>query len=355
MKNLFKIAILASLSLLIGVTATNAAEHIFNVEINHLISVPVVTLIGFIPMQKGVISMAVALNQVVVSELTKQFKEMTDDFLGVIKDHSDKVNNDVINFNTIGADPEVLINNTTYPISTSGRTDDSVPVGLFKMETENTEITDDELQALPYDKKSSVMQQHKDSLKRTSIKLGLHSLAPTSDSSDHPILMTTGAIVDGRRQLTMADIIRYKKICDILEIPLDKRNLVLCSDHVSDILLLDNTFRDRYNTVDKGKIIKNLYSFNIFENLLTPKYTESAVKKAFGAAPTGTDRNASVFFSEQNAIKAMGSVKMYQRLAETDPENRKTVVGFKMYYLVSPVTSIGTGALLDGTASGSSI
>lgn len=293
--------------------------------------------------------MAVAKNQVVVAELTKQFREMNDDFMSVIKDHSDKVNNDVIKFNEIGADPAVLINNTTYPIAVNTRADDSIPVSLFKLDTENTKITDDELHALPYDKKSSVMQQHKDALKTASIKLGIHSLAPTANGANTPVLATTGTVVGGRKQLQVADIIAFKALCDALQIPLEKRNLVLCSAHVGDLLLLDNSFRDRYNSVDTGKIIKKMYGFNIWENNYNPVYDGTTLnKKAFGAAAAGTDRNASVFFSEHNAVKAMGSVEMYYRDAKQDPENRQSVIGFQMYYLVSPVTAIGQGAIIAG-------
>lgn len=293
--------------------------------------------------------MAVAKNIIVVAELTKQFREMNDDFMSVIKDESSKVNNDVINFNEIGADPAVLVNNAVYPIAVNTRADNGIPVSLFKLDTENTKISDDELQALPYDKKSSVMAQHRDALKVASIKLGIHSLAPTANTGNTPVLATTGAIVSGRRQLTIADLINFKTQCDALKIPLDKRNLVLCPDHVADLLLLDNSFRDRYNTIEAGKIIKMLYSFNIFENQNTPVYDGVTLnKKAFGAASSGTDRNASIFFSQHNAVKAMGSVNMYYRDAAMDPENRQSVIGFQMYYLVSPITLKGQGAIIAG-------
>lgn len=59
------------------------------------------------------------------------------------------VNNNIINITEVGADPRVLINNNTYPIPFSQRKDDNIPVGLNKYDTENTEITRDELYALP--------------------------------------------------------------------------------------------------------------------------------------------------------------------------------------------------------------
>jgi len=291
--------------------------------------------------------MAVAKNTVVVKELVKLFRDSDDSFLSVIKSHDDKVFNDVINFNTIGADPTVLINNAVYPIATAGRTDNSQPVSLYKMETTNTEITDDELYALGYDKKSSVMQQHKDTLKVSSIKLGAWSLAPAANAANTPVLKTTGTLSNGLRAMLPADLISYKQSCDDLEIPVESRNLVLSAKHVNDLLLTDQSFRDRYYATESGKMIKNIYGFNIWESIHNPKFDATFNKKAFGAAGAGTDLNSSVFFSTVNAMKAMGSSSVYLREASQDPENRKTVVGFRMYYIVHPVSAKGFGAIID--------
>lgn len=291
--------------------------------------------------------MPVVKQTIVVAELVKLFRDTNDDFLSVIRSHDDKVNNDVINFNTIGADPTVLINNTVYPIATSGRLDDSVPVSLFKMETTNTSITDDELFALGYDKRSSVMAQHLDALKVASIKLGAHSLAPNADTTNTPVIRTTGTLTGGFRAMLPADLITLKNRCDGLQIPLESRHLVLSSKHVNDLLAVDQSFRDRYYNTPTGRMISNIFGFNIWESLHTPRYVAAFTKKVFGAAALGTDLNSSTFFSTVNAIKAMGSTKMYMRQAELDPENRQTVVGFRMRYIVSPISTIGQGAIID--------
>lgn len=292
--------------------------------------------------------MPVNKNQVTIAELTKQFRETNEDFMSVIKDQSSKVNNDVIKLNEIGADPDVLIDNTVYPIAANARLDDGKVVSLRRLDTVNTIITHAEAFALPYDKKSSVIQQHKDALRAMVVKLGLHSLAPLTNSTNQPILSTTGAIVGGRRQLTIADLVNYKKMCDVLQIPVETRNLVLCPDHVNDLLLIDNSFRDRYNTIETGKIITKLYGFNMWENIRTPAYDATVALKAFNAAPAGTDRNASVFFSNLNTFKAEGSVDMYMTNASDQPRTRQTEVGFSMYYIVAPVTTKGIGAIVAG-------
>lgn len=293
--------------------------------------------------------MSVVKNSVVVAELLKQFKDMNDDFLGEIKSMDDKVNNDVINFTEIGADPNVIIDNTVYPIPSAQRTDDNRPVALRKLETENTIITDDELFALGYDKKSSVLQSHRDSLKVSSLKLGAHSLAPSSDSANTPIIQTTGALVGGRKKITMEDIVALKDRCDKLQIPMESRVLVLSSTHVNDIILIDQSFRDRYNSTETGKLISRLYGFKVFESIHTPVYDATYNKKAFGAVAAGTDKEASVFFSTLNAMKATGSAKMYYSDASQNPRTRQSEVGFRMYNIVSPVTVKGIGSIVSGS------
>ncbi|MCK6648399.1 MAG: hypothetical protein L6Q66_01975, partial [Bacteroidia bacterium] len=284
--------------------------------------------------------MAVKKNEAIIAELVKQFKDLTGDFLDPIKSYDDKVSNDVINFNTIGADPAVLINNSTYPIAANGRTDDSVPVSLFRLDTENTKITHAEAHALPYDKKSSVMQQHRDALKVSTLKLGAHSLAPASDSANTPVIVTTGATVGNRKKLVPADLITLKRKLDDLEIPAEGRVLVMSSAHVNDLLEVDQSFRDRYAATDSGKLITRISGFAIYESLHTPKYNGSTgAKKAYGAAAAGTDVNSSVFYSTVNAMKAMGSVDVFMSEAANDPFNRQTVVGMAMYFIVHPVST----------------
>jgi hypothetical protein len=339
---------IASLSvvLLMSVIVGNAFASVLGVSAHYV--VPALVGLSFIPTPTGVASFAVVKNSVIIAGLVQAFKDMTDDFLSPIKSMDDKVNNDVINFNEIGADPAVLINNTSYPIAATSRTDAGIPVSLFKLDTENTKITQDEAHALPYDKKSSVMISHRDALKRATLKLGAHSLAPAADSANTPVVSTTGVTVGTRKPMLIADIISLKKKLDDLEIPADGRYLVLSAQHVNDLLATDQAFRDRYYKTETGKMINSIYGFNIFESLHTPKYNGSTgAKKAYGAAGAASDVNASIFYHTQNAMKAMGSAEVYLAEAALDPFNRQTVVGMAMYYIVSPVSSKGVGAIID--------
>lgn len=342
MKNLLKVTVLSLLFVMLCVTF----GKMFEVSPLAVAAVSISVAL-MLPKREGY-AYTVNLNEVVVAELLEVFSNIKDDFLDGVRDESSKVNNDAIKFNDIGADPDVLVDNAVYPISNVARTDSGIVVSLNHLETVNTKITNAEYQALPYDKNSSVMQGHIRSLKNSRVRLALFSLAPTEHAAAMPVLRTTGEQTDGGRlRLTPEDIIRYKTACDNNEDP-ETRRLVLCPDHVSDLLLVDNSFRDRYNTIEKGKIIKEISGFEIFENLRTPKYTEDAVKKAWGSAAASTDKSASIYFNLANAFKAIGSANMFYRDKTQDPEYRQTVIGFDMYYIVSPVAARGYGAIVDG-------
>jgi hypothetical protein len=292
--------------------------------------------------------MAVELDSIIVPQLLKEFKDLDDQFLTPIKSHDDKVKFDVINFTEIGAEPNVLIDNVTYPIAIVGRTDENRPVSLHKLDTENTPITDDELHALAYDKISSVRTQHAEALKRKYLKLGAHSLAPTSHTTNTPVIQTSGATDGLRKKITAADLIRYKRLIDALEIPIESRYLVLCSDHVNDILEFDQSFRDRYSNTESGKLISRISGFQIYESLHTPKFVGTTyAKKAFNAAAAATDINASVFYSNINNMKAIGSTSVYMSVAKDDPIYRRTILGCRQYGIVSPVNAKGQGAITD--------
>ena len=74
------------------------------------------------------------------------------------------VGNDAIKIPKRGTAPKVLINNQIYPIQSNKREDGHIIVALNKYDTENTTVTDDELNALPYDKLGDVQQQHREEL-----------------------------------------------------------------------------------------------------------------------------------------------------------------------------------------------
>jgi len=292
---------------------------------------------------------AVAKNELAEKELIKHFRH-SGTWLDRVPSKNQWVGNDVIKLNEIGADPDVLINNNTYPIAVAQRTDTSTAISLFKYDTTNTKITDDELNALPYDKPGSVQEQHRETLEERTQEHALHSLAPVANTASTPIVKTTGANDGtGRLRLTTADLINYKTKLDLLKIPLKGRVLVLCAQHVADLLLEDKALNMQYQNHTTGAIAKNYYSFEIYEDIYAPVYDATTLAKIpFASETAGVE--ASVFFLAQRTAKARGTVKRYMRAAEGDPENRETVVGFRLYFIAIPTSLLGQGAIISGAA-----
>ncbi|NPV35084.1 MAG: hypothetical protein HPY80_00290 [Bacteroidales bacterium] len=277
-------------------------------------------------------------------------------WINEIPSRDELVNNNVIHLVDIGADPEVLINNTTYPIAVVSREDEDVAISLDKFDTKNTIITDDELYAISYDKMANVITQHKEVLEEKTSDKAAHALAPSVNSAETPIILTSGTSngeTYARKRLIPQDIIRLKKKLDDLKVPKKGRILLLCNEHVQDLLMVDETFEKQYKNISEGTVL-NMYGFRIYEYPTMPVYKEISgvlTKKAFGAAADpANDQAASIAFYPQRAFKCKGDLKMYYSEASGDPEYRRNLVGFRLYDICLPKKWTGFGALVSAKA-----
>jgi len=293
--------------------------------------------------------------EVWTGELLKRFRH-EHDFLSRIPKRNEFVNKNAIHMADLGADPDVLINNTAYPIASAQRTDEDIIIALDKFETTNTIITDDELYGLPYDKKGSVITQHNEVLEEKTAKKAAHSLAPSLDTAVTPLVLTTGVSdggVNACKRLVPADIVRLKRKMDDLLIPKQNRILVLCNAHIEDLLLVDQVFEKQYKDIPEGKVLR-MYGFDIYEHADNPVYYDNAgdlTKRAYGAAADpATDQNASLAFYTERAVQARGDANMYYADASTDPKYRQSEVGFRLYHICLPKKLDGFCALVSDIA-----
>lgn len=277
--------------------------------------------------------------EVWTGELVKSLRGgLEGSWLDGVPDQSTIVNNDVIHLVEVGVDPDVLINNTTYPIPSQALEDKDIAVKLDKFQTKVTPITDDELYAASYDKMARVKESHANALNDSKFTKAAHALCAQQDSAKTPILKTTGErdATTGRLRLTMADVVALKAAMDKLGVPAENRRLVLCPDHANDLLLASQTFREQYN-IDRatGKVGK-LYGFDVYEYANTPLYTQAGKKKNLGVAAGDGEFNCSFAFYTPRVFKATGSTKMYYSEAATDPEYQRNKINFRHYFLCMP-------------------
>ncbi|MDD2345190.1 MAG: hypothetical protein RBS19_03250 [Bacteroidales bacterium] len=319
-------------------------------------AIPLVSILfaaSFIPMPVGA-SMATVYREVWEKEVIKAFTSgIKDSFLDGIPDKSQYVTGDdevqVINATFFGVEPDVLINNTTYPIPMQELNGENVPIVLDKYQTKVTPVSDDELHALSYDKMGEVKNSHGNALVKNRLRKAIHALAPASNSAKTPVIKTTGSVTpDGtRRRLRWADIVTLREKFSAAEIEVDGMRLVLCPDHVNDLILED---KDLFKTLTNWKtgVVDSQLGFEIRSYVRNPYFKVSTLEKlSFGGTATSDFRMASVVFTPSLARKATGKTKMYYSDATTDPEYQVSKVSFRNYFVALPSISQAIGAIVS--------
>jgi hypothetical protein len=287
--------------------------------------------------------MATLKKQVWTKQLMQNFYPDTS-FLKFAKDFSSLVENDKIHMAEAGLDPNVLVNNTTYPINVIGRTDNPLEFELDLFETENTIIREPEAVELAYSKLDSVLYGHKSSLRTKTAEKAAHAFAPNGDTTNTPVIETTGDPNEGVKSINPKDILKLKRRFDSLDIPLDKRYLILDPRHTEDLILQDmKLFKDITDFVN-GKP-RRFAGFNILEFTRNPRYNSDTLQKVgFTANATVTDTFCSFAFYGDEVMKADGNVKLYQK--KDDPLERATIVGFDKRFIALPIRNKAIGAIV---------
>ena len=250
----------------------------------------------------------------------------------------------------MGVEPDVLINNTTYPIPLQVLDQEDVVIQLDKYNTKGTPVTDDELYAVSYQKIQTVKDRHASAIAKSKIAKAIHALAPSGDTAKMPVILTTGADDGtGRKKLVWADLLILKRKLDALLVPAEGRRLELSNDHLNDLLESDEKFRDQFYSSTTGTLY-NRYGFEFHNYVNMPYYTVATkAKKSFGATPAAGDRQASVFFSLERAAKATGWTKMYFSEAASDPENQRNIINFRHHFIVMPTREEARGAIISAS------
>ena len=329
----------ATLALLIGVHPWVGAA---------VLNMAALLMGGIVP--KGVAREGVY-TEIWTGELVKKLRGgLSGSWLDGIPDQSSIVNNDTIHLVDVGVDPEVLINNTTYPIPLQTLEDKDLTISLDKFQTKVTPITDDELYAISYDKMARVKESHGNALNDAKFYRAAHALCAQKNTKATPVIATTGArdSETGRLSLTTDDLVRAKRAMDTLGVPAENRRLVLCPDHVNDLLLTSQTFREQYNIDRTTGRVGMLYGFNIYESAYTPFYSAKGEKKALDAETAVGEFRCSFAFYTPRVFKATGSTKMYWSPAENDPEYQRNKINFRHYFVCMPKKEDAGVVIMNG-------
>ena len=336
MKAIIKICTALLLNAVVGAIAASLLG--FDAMVGALVAAVLSVALGeFMP--RGA-ACAGVLTEVWTGELIKLLRSGLDgSWLQGISDQSSLVNNDVIHMVMAGIDPTVLVNNQTYPIQIQELDDGDKTFRLDKFQTKVIPVTDDELYARSYDKMARVKESCGNAINDAKFAKAAHALCATKNTATTPVLKTTGErdAATGRIKLCVDDLVAMKRALDKLHVPAEDRRLVLCPDHVNDLLETNQAFQQQYN-IDRndGKVGK-LYGFDIYEYASNPTYSTTGEKNALGAETKTGEFQCSFAFYTKRVFKATGSTKMYFSPAESDPQNQQNLLSYRHYFICLPM------------------
>lgn len=306
-------------------------------------------VVGFFinPNISGLHSMSI-LQQVWISQLMEKLYDNSGHLLRSV-DMSAFVNYNTINLGDAGVDPDVLINNNTYPIATVERTDSPLTISLDRYRTKNTVVRDAEAVQLAYNKLESVIRGHRSKIAETVLAKATHAWAPAADGAYTPVFETGGVDrADGsnRKALTVKDVAKARRMFDKLKVPQAGRVLVLCPEHQEDLINADAQLFKAFANQRTGDILQ-LFGFDIYVSTLTATYNSTTgAKENFGAAAASTDSPSSLFYHENEVMRADGDTEMFARLR--DPEQDGDIVGFGKRFISMPIRGKYQGSIYSG-------
>ncbi|OUD28833.1 phage major capsid protein [Flavobacterium psychrophilum] len=251
----------------------------------------------------------------------------------------------VIHIPRTNFNPNVLVNNTAYPIALQAYTDDEVVVTLDKYVTEVTTLSDDKIIGASYNVIDPATNGHVRAINAKKFKKAIHAIAPTSDTASTPVIVCTGDVVNGLPTLRYEDLVALKERLDLDEVSAEGRRLVLSTTHYNNLLLDRKNFGDKLVNYNTGMPAPVIASFELFQYAGNPSFTSAGVKKAFGAVKAAGDRQASVAFWTGAIAKKTGMTKQYFADAKLSPTTQSNQLNYRHYFIAVPFEAKGVAAI----------
>ena len=248
--------------------------------------------------------------------------------------------NNVIHIPTTEFKPDVLINNSTYPLLVQSYTENEVTVRLDKYQTKPTKVTDDQTIGSSYDKIDAVTRAQTNEISVRKYGKAIHALAPTQNTAATPVLTLAGT------ECTYNDLVALKDKCDKAGWPLAGRRLVLCFDHYNALLKDRGRFGDQLINYRQGQVSPMIAGFEIKTYEQHPYYSSAGQKIAFDQVPTSSDKPASVAFVVSAVRKKIGLTKQYYSEAKQDPTNQANLLAYRHYFIAVPLENKYIAALI---------
>lgn len=275
-------------------------------------------------------------------------EELTND-VTVLGEGTDTEKN-IIYIGTTDFEPDVLINNTTYPLEAQEYSDGTVQITLDKYQPKVVTLSDDQVLGASYPKIDAATRTTTTAITKKKFGKAAHAITPAGNTTNTPILKTTGETVGTRKRCVYEDLVALKGAFDKV-VGLDgteERRLVLCTDHWNDLLLDRKNFGNLLVDYAAGKPAPVIAGFKIYGYSNNPYVTVSTLaKKAYGTVPAVGDQQASFAFVKENIAKKTGKTKQYFLPSVINPRGQSNELGYRHYFVAMPKRNKYIGALVS--------
>ncbi|MFP5039433.1 hypothetical protein [Parasediminibacterium sp. JCM 36343] len=258
-------------------------------------------------------------------------------FLSAATDMSSMVNNDAINLAEAGADPDVLVDNTAYPIARADAGDTPLRLLLKTYDTTSTVVRNAVALELAYDQRALYIRKHQKALLKRFGKDALFNYAPQADSTHTPVMNIAGTSAS-----FLDTIIDMQNAFAALDDNSGNLNLVLNPAHAAAIAKEDRLLYKNFEAQPGS----TLFGFRIWMHSQCPFYVKNtSAKAAYNATfdPT-VHAYASIIFDGNEVMKAQGSFEFFYKLR--DPDEKGDVFNFQMRGLALPIRNKYLGAII---------
>ncbi|WP_434575524.1 hypothetical protein [Riemerella anatipestifer] len=296
------------------------------------------------------------LQQYVEPQLLEDFRNFKDDFIGTLgKAPASAIDKDGIRFNKLINNVDFYVNKNTpfVPKKMEGK---KGLVEWDKLDTSPTEYTDAELRAMAFDKENQIRVAHTESFKIGVRDYVMHKLAPKENvDGKMPVIRTTGAVYNGRKRLTYADLLQYYIVLERLNLNnKDAWYMILNANHRADLIhdrASTNNYRDIEIDKNTGEI-KSFFKLKFFENNDAPLYNAAGKLKARGSVKEAQDQEASIFYYQPNTVYHIEKVKILHKPMEQDTRSADPTseVRLHTYGLCDKKQEYGFGAIVSDNA-----
>jgi hypothetical protein len=277
------------------------------------------------------------------------------DYLQDGKDLTPFVEADKINLAEIGVSPNVVKNRSSYPIPVTQRTDTALQLQLDDYSSDSTLVRDVEAISLSYDKRQSIINDHKDSIYAKVADDGIYNIAPTTNTTFTPVIKTTGAVsaIHGQKMLVSDDIANMARALDLAKYPAEGRVMVVHPNAFWEFVNADAVLKEQASKNGNGGTATGTWvyymGFMIKSRVTTAWYNKTTLTKlAYGAVPGAGDSQASlVYFDKGRSFgRGLGSNEMYAKLK--DPDNQGDIINFRQRAVVLPFRQKLIAAIIGG-------